>query len=249
MTPSRLSSALCGSLRHGVFLAGTALVAAAPQIASASCGNDMDCKGERVCEDDACVLPAGAGASSAPTGALSEVQVSELQRARSAGIASGVGGAGVLVFGAASAATALSDGTTSKVMGGLALVTMGVTAPIGGMGSAQARRTAAAAGLDVPSRALPITAWVGYGFALIDGAYILTVGIGGGTVEPPTILSVVALGTLSTVGLGYDAIHVSQSTLESGRQAEATPRPRVQAAPFVSPNRRGGATMGVTGRF
>lgn len=102
-----------------------------------------------------------------------------------------------------------STAETARTIGALAIVNLGVGAPITAVGASSARRYPAVVG----SPGLRITSWVGYGLALLDAVILLNLSWDH-EIDSGQIVSVGLLGALSTAGFAADA-------LISGRQAES----------------------------
>ena len=106
--------------------------------AKAGCETDMDCKGDRVCNQGVCMDPKSSGTEAAKTNGITEAQGFELERAR-AKARIGYGGAIATAALGASSLLLYDDDISSILLGAGALITAGITVPMASGGGASAR--------------------------------------------------------------------------------------------------------------
>ncbi len=237
---------IVGTCFRAIFL-GIGLFWGIPMNANAGCENDMDCKGDRVCEDGECTEPVAASTPAAPAAGVSEAKAIELDSAQANAIVGYVGAGGGLLFGVA--AMALNgEGAPAYMSGAGSLLTIGITAPVAAGGGAKARRLARASGVPVPSSALPATAWVAYTLTIIEGGTLITLGVMDEDVSTGLIASTVATGVAATLAMGIDANTASSSVRESLNRnvAHSTPRRRHPVHMSLLPI-KGGGTLAIGG--
>ena len=172
-------------------------------LAYAGCENDMDCKGERVCNAGLCTDPSSSTSIKPKHVGITEAQQFELDRARSkakigynGAISTGAFGIGSLLL--------YDDEIASLMLGSGALLTAGITIPMASAGGANARSLAKRVGVDIPSSSLAQQAWLGYSLAMLSGAILVGWGIAD---EPPPalILSTTILGSICAWSMAVDA--------------------------------------------
>jgi hypothetical protein len=136
--------------------------------------------------------------------------------ARTGGTVALVGAAGTLAL-ALVAEGMRADGDNGTAVGGVALALAVPSALMASLGSASAK------GADgVP--ALRIVGWIGFGLAVVDAAYLLTLGANGEYVPAGVITSTGVLATLSIGALAADAF-IRANEAESAGSAALTARP------------------------
>lgn len=234
------------------------LLTVAPPV-FAGCETDMDCKGDRVCEQGACVDPAPAAgpatpafdarSASAPSArGLTDLQRLELRRARGKATVGYVGAGLTAALGAVTLATWEETGT-AMAFGSAALLAASVTAPVAASGGSQARRVAREAGGYPPGAGLPVVAWIGYGLAVANGLGLIALAASDAEIDVALGASTVALGTVSTLGLAIDAT-TSASEVQRSLQLRTgmRRRPTLHVAPIAGMGGQGGR-FGLAGTF
>jgi len=226
---------------------------AGPLEARAQCADDMGCKGDRICVNGECVDPEQPAAAQASPeakpagGVLTEVQRLQVSQARTKSTTGLVLGGGTLLMGAATAATNGSD-TAPKVLGGLTLALAGVATPFAAAGGAQARRLGRARGHTMKATSSTVVAWTGYGVCMGLGTAVFAAGLSDQEISNGLILSLTALGSLSSLTMYLDTRSAIQ-TVEAGEQT-ASSRQRIRPeAHFAAAVTADGASVGLAGRF
>mgnify|MGYP007063378153 CR=1 FL=1 len=234
----------------------TLLTLCLPLPAYAQCANDMDCKGDRICVDNACADPTTEATSTtgqpartpATVTTLTDVDRMELERARSkAGTALGLA-AGTVLFGVATAATNNGDPIAPQVLGTITLGLSAVATPIAAGGGKQARRIGRSMGLDVDPDITTVTGWTGYGIGMGLGTVVLAAGLPGAYIDSGLILSLTALGSASAMAMSFDTKAVVLKVEEAGASARIQ-QPRVQTRFVAGLHPDGGGTIGWVGTF
>jgi hypothetical protein len=165
----------------------------------------------------------------------------EAASARGKGVTAVVGAGGTALFGIG--AVALNgSGPPAYMLGTASLLSAGIALPVGASGGNQARRLAAATGQPVQGRAVQTIAWAGYGLAVVEGLGLITLGVMDEDVPSPLIASTVAVGSLSSLAMGLDAIGCAAALDAPTAARRASVRPAVAVGPD-------GATIGVGGTF
>ncbi len=204
----------------------------------------MDCKGDRICDSGECIDPNGTKPS-APAPGVSGDTAAKLDSINSNIAAGYVGASGTLLFGIA--ATALEE-EPATITGAIALLSIGVSLPIASGGGVKARRVGRAAGVKVPSLALPIVAWVAYGVTVAEGSALVAIGFTGGYVPKELIITTVATGFGATMAMSADAKFSRAAVLEGLNgdvalyQRPRRPLLRVSFAPI-----KGGGALSIGG--
>jgi hypothetical protein len=221
--------------------------------AHAQCADDMGCKGDRICVNSECVAPPNstevAPTASTPlkTGSLTEVQDLQLSQAQAKATTGLVLGAGTLLMGAATAATN-GSGTAPKVLGGLTLALAGMATPIAAAGGGQARRVGRNNGRTMRASSSNIVGWSGYGASMGLGLAVFAAGLNDAEISNGLILSITALGSLSSLTMALDTYSTIQAVKsdDSSARNDQRNRPAAQLAAAVTHK---GATVGIVGRF
>ncbi|MCA1829611.1 MAG: hypothetical protein LC689_22020 [Myxococcales bacterium] len=153
--------------------------------ANAQCKADVDCKGDRICVRSECVEPAGKVARVVP------FDRSDPGWARTGGTVALVGAAATLALAivAESMTANHEDGTG---VGAAAVAVAIPSALVAAFGSSSVR------GAD-GSPALRVVGWIAFGVALVDAAYLITLGLN--DVRAPTGAAV-STGVLGALGIG-----------------------------------------------
>ena len=177
-------------------------VSLAPVVAKAGCANDMDCKGDRVCEEGVCVDPAPdmqpqPDPESLRSRATQAPQGTDAGWNRGAAIVGIVSAVLILAFGSVSIyfnenpidEEELNVG--SLAAGGVATLFAMALIPVAGVGANSG---------DVHGPVgLRIAGWVGYGLTVINALALLGLGAADVDVSSGPIASTVLLGVLSSL--------------------------------------------------
>lgn len=226
----------------------------------AGCTKDTECKGDRVCEQGACVDPQAAAPAVVPPTEVAErpsaaalASAANHEADANAGIAWGwvLGGASV-AFGAVAVTGSVAEwySPTPEILGGLALGSAAFGGPIAAGGGNQARRGLRLLNAPTPGEGLRVTGWILYGSGMAIGAGSVIAGISGAGSEAavPGAIGLVS-GATGIVLLEADAGN-ARRMLEEARSfyAAAEPERRIVLLPTVAPTRDGGL-VGLVGQF
>jgi hypothetical protein len=226
---------------HRVVAAVTALVMfASPLAANAQCKADVDCKGDRICENGQCVDPRTKRADTPPPPAPPPPPKAEGDGVKvtirdsgpvdedpgtgwtlPAGIIGLVAGVGVLSLGIASAVTFDDFDISPGVPLGIgALGLLAVAGPITFVGAGSGRKSTGASG----SLGLRIAGWAAYGITIAVGLFLFLYRVADILKSVPEVVIGIdaGVGLLSMVFFAADAF-ITWSEASEGAIAEEEP--------------------------